>query len=78
VVSLELDGHLLSWLSTRAAYVSCQDGGRSLRRRAYRFVIENGADHEWAKEALGTIRASGFVPSPFDRPVPKVRAGRVM
>jgi hypothetical protein len=38
---------------------------------SYQFVIEKGVDHEWAKEALATMRAPGYVMPPFDRPVPK-------
>jgi hypothetical protein len=38
---------------------------------SYRFVLEKGADHEWAKEALATMRAPGYVMPPFDRPEPK-------
>jgi hypothetical protein len=38
---------------------------------SYRFVLEKGADHPWAKEALATMRAPGYVMPPFDRPEPK-------
>ena len=38
---------------------------------SYRFVIEKGPDHEWAKEALATMRAPGYVMPAFDRPEPK-------
>lgn len=38
---------------------------------SYRFVLEKGPDHEWAKEALATMRAPGYVMPPFDRPEPK-------
>jgi len=38
---------------------------------SYQFVTEKGADHEWAREALATMRAPGFTMPPFDRPVPK-------
>jgi hypothetical protein len=38
---------------------------------SYQFVVEKGPDHEWAKEALATMRAPGYIMPPFDRPVPK-------
>lgn len=38
---------------------------------SYKFVIEDGPDHERAKEALATMRAPGFTTPPFDRPEPK-------
>jgi hypothetical protein len=38
---------------------------------SYQFVIEKGPDHEWAQEALATMRAPGYVLPPFDRPEPK-------
>jgi hypothetical protein len=38
---------------------------------SYQFVIEKGPDHEWAKEALVTMRAPGYIMPPFDRPEPK-------
>jgi hypothetical protein len=39
--------------------------------KSYRFVLDKGADHELAKEALATMRASGYVMPAFDRPEPK-------
>jgi hypothetical protein len=38
---------------------------------SYQFVIEKGPDHEWAQEALATMRAPGYVMPAFDRPEPK-------
>ena len=38
---------------------------------SYQFVIEKGPDHEWAKEALVTMRAPGYIMPTFDRPEPK-------
>jgi hypothetical protein len=38
---------------------------------SYQFVIEKGPDHEWAREALVTMRAPGYIMPPFDRPEPK-------
>jgi hypothetical protein len=38
---------------------------------SYRFILEKGADHELAKEALATMRAPGYVMPAFDRPDPK-------
>ena len=54
------------------ARIMCLVPGQSKPTAAsYQFVIEKGADHEWAKEALATMRAPGYVMPPFDRPVPK-------
>ena len=38
---------------------------------SYQFVVENGPEHQWAKEALATMRAPEYVMPPFDRPEPK-------
>ena len=42
---------------------------------SYRFVLEKGADHDWAKEALATMRAPGYVMPPFDRPELRTTSG---
>jgi hypothetical protein len=38
---------------------------------SYRFILEKGPDHEWAKEALATMRVPGYFMPAFDRPEPK-------
>jgi hypothetical protein len=38
---------------------------------SYQFVIEKGPDHEWANEALATMRTPGYIMPPFDRPESK-------
>jgi hypothetical protein len=38
---------------------------------AYRFVLERGADHVLAQEALATMRAPGYVRPTFERHKPK-------
>ena len=38
---------------------------------SYQFVIEKGPEHKWAKEALATMRAPGYIMPTFDRPEPK-------
>ena len=38
---------------------------------SYQFVVEYGPEHEWAQEALATMRAPGYTMPPFDRPVPR-------
>ena len=38
---------------------------------SYRFILERGPEHEWAKEALAIMRAPGYVMPAFDRPEPK-------
>jgi hypothetical protein len=38
---------------------------------SYRFVLERGADHVLAQEALATMRAPGYVRPTFERPEPK-------
>lgn len=38
---------------------------------SYRYAIEKGADHAFAVETLGSLRAPGFTIPAFNRPVPK-------
>jgi hypothetical protein len=38
---------------------------------SYRFVLERGADHVLAQEALATMRAPGYVRPTFEQPEPK-------
>jgi hypothetical protein len=38
---------------------------------SFQFVMENGPEYSWAKEALAYMRAPGYTPPPLDRPLPK-------
>lgn len=63
------------WTPAQLAEYACTSylgaGKKRPTPAAYRFVLERGADHVLALEALATMRAPGYVRPTFERPEPK-------
>jgi hypothetical protein len=63
------------WTPAELAEYACSAYLGAGRKRptpaSSRFVLERGADHVLAREALATMRAPGYVRPTFERPEPK-------